>query len=161
MDSYAKEVMMINPTGVPSVSIRPVPVLAALALSVATVTGALAQSPAYELSGGGISQEQIDRGETAFMTNCAGCHGDDLRSIDSNAPDLRGPTFQYGWANAPLSEKFEKITATMPPGMGGALDDQTYADIVAFILATNGVEPSDQELPGDAEALEAYVVTQP
>lgn len=152
---------MIDQTGVFTVRIRRASSLVAIALSVVLPTAALAQSPAYELSGGAISQEQVERGEAAFMTNCAGCHGDDLRSVDSNAPDLRGPTFQYGWANAPLSEKFEKITTTMPPGMGGSLDDQTYADIMAFILATNGVEPGDQELPGDGVALEAYVVTQP
>lgn len=122
---------------------------------------AFAQSASYALSGGAISQEQIDRGEAAFMDNCAGCHGDDLRSVDSNAPDLRGPTFQYGWVDVPLSEKFEKIVTTMPPGRGGSLSDQTYADIMAFILATNGVAPSDEELPGVGQALEAYVVTQP
>lgn len=126
-----------------------------------TAFGATAQSQTYKLTGGGISQEQVDRGKTAFMDNCAGCHGDDLRSVDSNAPDLRGPTFQYGWVDVPLSEKFEKIVTTMPPGQGGSLDDQTYADIMAFILATNGVAPTEGELPGDGEALEAYVVTQP
>ncbi|WP_421953208.1 c-type cytochrome [Pelagibacterium sp.] len=120
-----------------------------------------AQSPAYELSGGAISTDQVARGEAAFMTNCSGCHGDDLRSIDSNAPDLRGPSFQYGWVDTPLSEKFEKIASTMPPGMAGSLNDQTYADIMAFILATNGVTPSEGELPGDGEALAAYVLTQP
>ena len=132
--------------------------LIALATMAAT-SGAQAQT--YELHGGGISQEQIERGQGAFMANCAGCHGDDLRSIDSNAPDLRGPTFKYGWADAPLSEKFDKIATTMPPGMGGSLSDQTYADIVAFILSVNGVEPSGEDLPGDAGALETYVVSEP
>lgn len=129
-------------------------------LAIAPAT-AWAQSPAYELSGGAISPDQVARGEAAFMTNCSGCHGDDLRSIDSNAPDLRGPSFQYGWVDTPLSEKFEKITSTMPPGLAGSLSDQTYADIMAFILATNGVAPSEGELPGDGEALAAYVVNQP
>lgn len=133
-------------------------VIAAIAM---TAFGATAQSQTYELSGGGISAAQIERGEAAFMANCSGCHGSDLRSVDSNAPDLRGPTFKYGWVDAPLSEKFEKITTTMPPGMGGSLPDQTYADIMAFVLATNGVAASEEELPGDGEALEAYVVTQP
>ncbi|WP_244505007.1 c-type cytochrome [Pelagibacterium luteolum] len=119
---------------------------------------ALAQD--YTLSGGGIGEEQIERGEDAFMTNCAGCHGDDLRSVDSNAPDLRGPVFAAGWTGNPLSEKFEKIVSTMPPGRGGSLSDQTYADIVAFILATNGVPATDSELPGDAEALDGYTVTE-
>lgn len=133
-------------------------VIAALALP---PFGAAAQSNTYGLTGGGISPEQIDRGETAFMDNCSGCHGDDLRSVDSNAPDLRGPTFEYGWVDTPLSEKFEKITSSMPPGKGGSLDNQTYADIMAFILATNGVAPTEGELPGDGVALEAYVVTHP
>lgn len=141
---------------------RKIALSGALIAAIAVIAfGANAQAQTYELTGGGISAEQVERGEAAFMTNCSGCHGDDLRSIDSNAPDLRGPTFKYSWVDAPLSEKFEKITTTMPPGMGGTLSDQTYADIMAFILATNGVAPSEGELPGDGEALQAYVVTQP
>lgn len=121
-------------------------------------TSAMAQD--YTLSGGGISEEQITRGEDAFMTNCAGCHGDDLRAIDSNAPDLRGPSFRSAWTGQPLNEKFETIVATMPPGQGGSLGDQTYADIVAFILSTNGVPTTEGELPGDAGALADYTVTE-
>lgn len=133
--------------------------LAMLGLAIGLL-GTPASAQDYTLSGGGISDDQIARGEEAFMTNCAGCHGDDLRSVDSNAPDLRGPTFAASWTDAPLSEKFEKIVDTMPPGRGGSLSDQTYADIVAFILATNGVQATEDELPGDAEALGQYTVTE-
>ncbi|AEQ51223.1 cytochrome c [Pelagibacterium halotolerans] len=127
-------------------------------VGLAFVLGSAVAGPAnaqdYTLSSGAIGAEQIARGEEAFQSNCSGCHGTDLRSVDSNAPDLRGPSFKFSWVGFPLVDKFHVISQTMPPGMGGSLGDQAYVDIMAYILSVNGIEPGQEgELPADETVL--------
>jgi S-disulfanyl-L-cysteine oxidoreductase SoxD len=133
-----------------------------LAVGLAMLVGvgaAIAQSPAYTLEGAEIGTEQVARGETAYFDNCAGCHGEDLRSMDSNAPDLRGPSFKASWTGRPLLERYEQIHATMPPYDPGSLPEQTYVDIMAYVLSINGVPASDTgELVYSTEALEGATV---
>src|SRR5205823_2632233 len=38
------------------------------------------------------------------------------------------------------------MRATMPPGAGGSLPDQTYVTLAAFILDANGARPGDRAL---------------
>jgi hypothetical protein len=48
---------------------------------------------------------------------------------------------------------FYNKAKTMPPPNPGSLPDDTYADIVAYVLDFNGFESGDAELPVDSEAL--------
>ena len=43
----------------------------------------------------------------------------------------------------------------MPKDRPGALADETYVQLVAYILQANGSAPGTQELPADPEVLEA------
>ncbi|SLN63828.1 Cytochrome c [Aquimixticola soesokkakensis] len=123
-----------------------------LMLLCAVASGAQAADKVVLLQGGSIGTAQVAAGAEAYLDNCAGCHGEDLRSVNSNAPDLRGPTFQYSWVTKPLEETFHKIITTMPPGMTGEIDPETYAQIVAYILNFNGVEAQeDGRFPQTAE----------
>ena len=38
----------------------------------------------------------------------------------------------------------------MPPDRPGRLSDQTYTDLIAFLLSNNGYAPGSRELPSDA-----------
>jgi hypothetical protein len=49
----------------------------------------------------------------------------------------------------------------MPLGKPRNLDDQTYLDIVAYILQFNGVPPGAQKLMPDVHVLEQIVITVP
>ncbi|CAN0514838.1 unnamed protein product, partial [Phaeothamnion confervicola] len=40
---------------------------------------------------------QAKTGETAYQSNCAGCHGLDLRKVDPEAPDLTESPYRFGW----------------------------------------------------------------
>ena len=44
------------------------------------------------------------------------------------------------------------MRAKMPPDRPGRLNPQTYADLTAFLLARNGYQPTQTELPPDPEA---------
>jgi PQQ-dependent dehydrogenase (s-GDH family) len=107
-------------------------------------------------TGGGampvFTVEQDARGKTAYTSSCATCHGADLISAHYGPP-LAGPFFAGKWGGRSVADLFEYAKTKMPPSRPASLPDQTYADIVAHILATNGVAAGDKELPADPAAL--------
>src|SRR5215204_7673075 len=101
---------------------------AVLACSVLLVTG---QQPS---SAGPFTAEQANAGAAAFKTNCAGCHGADLMGY----PPLAGSAFVGSWGTRTTRDLFGLIQTTMPTDRPGALPADTYVNIVAFILQSNG-----------------------
>ena len=86
---------------------------------------------------------------------------DPLHSTDPEAPDLTEGAFRFGWQGKTLANRFEQIRSTMPYGNAFSLDDQTYIDIVAYILAFNGIPAGNQKLAPDVPALEKIIVEVP
>ena len=107
---------------------------------------------------GVFTEEQVARGETAYMESCASCHGEELVSEDAEVPALTAPAFRWSWQTKTIAEKFERIKTTMPLGQPESLDDQTYADIVAFILHFNGYPTGSTELTADPARLESIEI---
>jgi mono/diheme cytochrome c family protein len=110
---------------------------------------------------GVFTPEQAKNGEQAFQDKCAGCHGADLHSTDPEAPDLTEGAFRFGWQGKTIANRFEQIRSTMPYGNAFSLDDQTYIDIVAYILAFNGIPSGSQKLEPDVPVLEKIVIAVP
>jgi S-disulfanyl-L-cysteine oxidoreductase SoxD len=119
------------------------------------------QAGAKSTASGVFTAEQAKNGERAFQAKCAGCHGADLHSIDPEAPDLTEGAFKFGWQGRTIANRFEVIRGTMPYGNAHSLDDQTYLDIVAYILAFNGIPAGNQKLEPDVPALEKITVDIP
>ena len=96
--------------------------------------------------------EQADAGFAAYAQYCASCHG---ASLDDGpfAPPLRGAVFRETWLPRSVEALFTLTAATMPEDRPGALDDETYAQLVALILQENGVEASGEALPADPDLL--------
>lgn len=109
---------------------------------------------------GVFTEEQVERGEAAYMANCSMCHGQNLRATDSMAVDLTGFGFNP-WYGRTVAERFERIRTTMPAGMPNTLSPQQYIDIVAFIMHYNGLPVGEEELPTDLEVLEQIVIERP
>jgi mono/diheme cytochrome c family protein len=107
---------------------------------------------------GVFTAAQAKNGEQAFQAKCASCHGPDLHSTDPEAPDLTEGAFRFGWQGKTLANRFEQIRSTMPYGNSRSLDDQTYVDIVAYILSFNGIPAGSQKLEPDVPALEKIIV---
>ena len=123
---------------------------AGAALSVLLLLGALV-ADAQDASGpsiwsGVFTAAQAKRGDDAYQASCSGCHGSDLHATDAEAVDLTGPAFRAKWNGRTLEERFETIRDTMPLGSARTLGDQTYMDILAFILQFNDFPPGNQEL---------------
>jgi alcohol dehydrogenase (cytochrome c) len=109
---------------------------AIFACSVLLVTG---QQPS---TAGPFTAEQANAGRAAYETNCAGCHGADLMGY----PPLAGPAFVGSWGPRNTRDLFGLIQTTMPTDRPGSLSADTYVNIVAFILQSNGRTPGTQPM---------------
>ncbi|EMN1932305.1 cytochrome c, partial [Burkholderia ambifaria] len=88
-------------------------------------------------------------GKELYGNACAKCHGADLEG--NTAPALSGTSF------APLSHShltiggvFGYMATNMPADQPGKLKDEEYADLMAFLLASNGYIASKNKLTADA-----------
>ncbi|UXN70732.1 c-type cytochrome [Devosia neptuniae] len=112
--------------------------LFALAASVLSAGSAMAA---------GFTAEQATAGKTAFDSNCAQCHGFQLEGPD--APGLAGRDVMQNWDTA--GGLYDFISVAMPPSAPGLLGEETYVNIVAYIMQFNGAAPGDTPLAtGDA-----------
>ena len=98
------------------------------------------------------TSEQADRGQTAYLENCAACHGENMDDGEFAIP-LKGVNFRQQWRVRSLEQLFTITSVTMPQDRPGRLGDETYADILAYILQENGTDAGSSELPSDPEAL--------
>jgi mono/diheme cytochrome c family protein len=102
-----------------------------------------------------FTQAQADRGEAEYAHNCLDCHGSRLDNGEFGGPPLKGSSFARHWNAANVAALFSFMKAKMPPDRPGQLNDETYADLIAYILGENGFAPGDKELPPDVNAQQA------
>jgi mono/diheme cytochrome c family protein len=115
-------------------------------------TALLAQPPAKTVLEGAYTAAQATRGEAAYQTSCAGCHGETLDGRAMGA--LRGEKFLDHWREDSLGLLFDHIKTRMPANAAGSLSANTYLDILAYILQQNGLPAGPQQLT--AETVETF-----
>ena len=69
--------------------------------------------------------------------------------------------FKVGWQGKTIAERFETIRNSMPPGRVASLDDQTYLDIVTYILRFNNIPAGNQALQPNVDALKQIIISVP
>ena len=106
---------------------------------------------------GPFSQDQVDSGRKNFAENCAECHAKDLSG--GSAPALAGPVFAGRWKEKTTADLYKFIQTTMPLCQGGLLGNNTYAEIVAFLLWANGAQPGKDDFDGSTQANIGAIVT--
>jgi PQQ-dependent dehydrogenase (s-GDH family) len=95
---------------------------------------------------------QAAAGKTSFDAECAVCHGNTLRN-GTMGPPLAGEAFTSLWAGRSVRELFDSAK-TMPPANPGSLSDDTYANLVAYILQMNDYAAGETPLTtGDGTTL--------
>jgi S-disulfanyl-L-cysteine oxidoreductase SoxD len=92
---------------------------------------------------GVYTEEQAARGQAEYDTHCARCHRDDLGGYNSI---LKGSRFMQMFRESSLDLLFDKTKTTMPRGAPASLTDQTYVDIVTYLLKANDFPAGGQEL---------------
>lgn len=102
---------------------------------------------------GVYNDAQATRGQEAYKTSCASCHGEALQGSGAQTPALTGDGFLTNWTGEDLDQLFEKIQESMPADKPGSLTRAANADILAYILKANKLPAGKSELPSDAAAL--------
>ncbi len=112
--------------------------------------GAEARSPhTQSIWDGAYTEDQAARGATSYQQNCARCHGATLAGT-FEIPPLMGRFVPY-WSGSTLDVLVDYISRAMPLGRPGSLSPAVNADIVAFILKSNGFPAGQKELGTSAD----------
>jgi alcohol dehydrogenase (cytochrome c) len=107
----------------------------------------------------GFTVNQTIAGKPAYDAHCASCHGADLSGAGP-AVALRGPAFIEKWANKPASTLFEAVRR-MPPGRPEVISATEAANIVAYILLSNGFPTGARPFPATEELLATLTIATP
>ncbi len=92
---------------------------------------------------GWFDQEQVGQGGQEYSQKCAACHGAQLQG--AGAPALKGQLFSQKWNGKTIENMYSFVREQMPPGQPHSLPDQDYANVVAFMLAQNGLQAGSQK----------------
>jgi mono/diheme cytochrome c family protein len=120
-----------------------------------------AQAPAGKtVWDGAFNAAQAGRGKAIYVAECSGCHLETLQGDGGASPALIGKLFMDGWDKKSVHDLYSRIRTTMPATNPGALSDQAYVDITAYLLQMNSFPEGSAELPPEADALKAVVIQQ-
>lgn len=117
--------------------------------------------PARTIEDGVYSVAQARRGEAAYRAHCAGCHRLDMAGDGQRTPSLSGDAFLLHWNGKTLAALFNYVRSSMPQTAPRSLAAETYADLVAYLLAANAFPAGARELGADDASLDAVRVVLP
>jgi alcohol dehydrogenase (cytochrome c) len=95
---------------------------------------------------------QATKGKDVYEKSCASCHGNNLSGSEF-ASALKGITFSNNWGGKSAEALFTYINTKMPPANPGQLGPEATAQVIAYLLQQNGIQPGTTELPTDTAAL--------
>ena len=101
---------------------------------------------------GVYTEVQADQGAVLFKTHCVSCHGESLGGGEQ-VPALRGVSFGATWEGVPISDLFERMRKTMPPGKswrGHATGAREHPGVLAEDERHAGWKHRARERPGGA-----------
>jgi cytochrome c2 len=123
---------------------------AAIILAAISIAAAAGAHQAQAQQGGPLFTEaQVERGRALYQKNCQDCHGTQL---DNGGAPLKGSYFRQHWGSGDVAGLFGYVSAVMPPDRPGQLSPQSYADLTAFLLSSNGYAAGGEELTTDPDA---------
>jgi mono/diheme cytochrome c family protein len=102
-----------------------------------------------------FTAEQVARGKGIYTRRCVDCHGSTLDNGEFGGAPLNGAYFKGHWGSGPVAGLIAYTKAKMPPDGPGSLSEQSYVDVVSYLLDMNGYPRGDKELPADAESQQA------
>jgi mono/diheme cytochrome c family protein len=111
-----------------------------------------AQETTSSVLDGVFTDAQATRGAETFAVACTACHGSSLSGL-GEAPALVGAMFVSDFNGLTLGELFDRIRTTMPLNDPGVLTREQYADILAFVLKSNGYPAGQKDLSRRSEFL--------
>ncbi len=131
-------------------SIAPAALMLAASAIATAMPPAFAQGPS--LRPPAFTEEQVQRGKSIYQKNCQDCHGSTLDNGEFGGAPLKGSYFRQHWGSGDVSALFGYVNALMPPDRPGQLSEQSYVDLTAFLLSSNGYAAGPEELTADQDA---------
>ena len=122
---------------------------AAFVVALAAVGAGGFGAPAQDFAG--YTEDQARAGQLVYESVCASCHMSNLQG-DFDAPELAGPNFLNAWGGREVNELFDYMQATMPLA-GSKPSDESFTNIIAYILERNGQEAGSARLVATATTM--------
>lgn len=134
--------------------------LGAVALLVGAVLLLQARLPSVAEATGAAAipvpdQAAVVRGQQLFLTNCAVCHGADLKGDGPDAKTLKVPPADLTAAHAVAHQDADiaywienGIAVGGMPGFGSKLSGQNVTDIIAYVRGVQLVAMANRDAPG-------------
>jgi mono/diheme cytochrome c family protein len=128
----------------------PISIVAAILFAL-PVVGAVAQTGTAQgivpkIWSGVYVGAQAERGKALFQDTCTTCHNFDLKGNSGRGPALVGDSFMENWETESLNALYTKMKTTMPRNNPGTLTEESYVNLLAYILQTNGYPDGTTEL---------------
>ena len=117
----------------------------------------VAGAASHSVWDGVYSKDQAGRGQTAYNSKCARCHGENLMGGE-DSPALVDRDFLEKWNGKSVGGLVEVIRKTMPSDGPGKLTRQQCADITAYLLSANSFPPGNGDLSSDPDVLNAILL---
>lgn len=111
-----------------------------------------------ELPAGPFNAAQMEAGRTAYIDHCMMCHGAKLQGLGEAQP-LVGKDFVDLWGHDTVAELYTSVRVEMPQNDPGSLSDETYLNLVAFLLHANGAKTGPQPLDGKSAVKIETIIT--
>ena len=106
---------------------------------------------------GVYSQDQASRGQKAYNSQCARCHGEALLGGE-NSPPLVDPDFLEKWYGKSVGSLVDFTRKTMPSDGPGKLSRRQCTDMIAYLLSANGFPAGELDLDSDAAVLNEILI---
>jgi mono/diheme cytochrome c family protein len=150
MTTCARTARPRRPAGLFAVALAG-PVLAGLAIAaVAPAREAVAQASAQRPPA--FTEAQVEHGKAIYLKNCQDCHGSTLDNGEFGGAPLKGSYFRQHWGSGDVSALFGYVNTLMPPDRPGQLSEQSYVELTAFLLSSNGYAAGVEELTANQDA---------
>jgi S-disulfanyl-L-cysteine oxidoreductase SoxD len=135
-----------RPAVLPAVAVLAGFAIAAFVSAQAAAQGAGQQRPPA------FTEAQVERGKSIYQKNCQDCHGSTLDNGEFGGAPLKGSYFRQHWGSGDVSALFGYVNTLMPPDRPGQLSEQSYVELTAFLLSSNGYAAGSEELTADQDA---------
>jgi cytochrome c len=127
------------------------------------IASPIAAGQDVSINDGVFTEAQAKRGQSAYSAPCGWCHGRRLNGAPDDpdmqsTPPIARAKFLRNWQGRSLAALFVYTKETMPTNNPGALTDQEYIDIIAYMLTTSGMPAGERELPTDPVALAGILI---